>query len=298
MTYASGGKIQASDYNSLIATINQIFGTGSGNSGYGGNSLNVSPTSIPVVASMDSVEAQDWQDLRNAFADVANHQGTALPDALPSLSLLDQGDIITFFNTLNSTANNTAITNNRLIVAPGNTTISVKLTDLRTVSWSNFIRHEFDVIFASPDQARFFFNTGGKIRLSASRVGGSSTPQNTSWSGALTSNSPYEFSGTEYFALTGTFTTQRQVVASSGGSAYAYSGNMWTITARRVDSQGPNGSNGSTLRFRSDFLDGYSGMVDSVSGTFTSTIEEVRSTGIFVRPSPTFTTVTGLSSGT
>lgn len=293
MVYSSGGLVEASDYNTLINNINQIFGTGFGDSGYGGNSTNVSLTNLIDVISTESIDAVDWQNLRNAFADAAAHQGTVLSDALPDLSLLDVGDIVTFFSALNSATNISDLTNNRLTVAGGNTTVTIKLTDQRTTSWTTFIRHEFDVTFSSPDQARFYFNTGGQIRINASRSGGSGSSQNSSWTSLLSTNSPYNFTASEYYALTGSFAVQRQV--SAGG---AYANNSWTILARRIDSPGANGSNGSVIRFRSDFLDGHSNVFfDTIDGTFTSSIEEVRSTGVFVRPSPVLNTVTSLTAG-
>lgn len=298
MVYAQGEIVEASDYNALISAINNIFGIGNGNAGYGGNSTNVSLSALINVNSAESVDAIDWQNLRNSFADVATHQNTVLPDTLPSLSLLDVGDILTFFASLNSSSNITAVTNNRLIVGAGNTTITTKLTDQRTDPWSDFIRHEFDVTFTSPDNARYYFNTGGQIRLNASLMPSTSSPQNDSWEAGLSANSPYTFSAANYYSLTGSFTVLRQVIANGGGSAYAYTNNLWTISARRVDSPGSNGSNGAVIRFRSDFLDGHSNtFFDFVDGVFTSTIEEVRSTGVFVRPSPVFSTTQSISAG-
>jgi len=298
MVYAQGGLVEAADYNALISAINDIFGTGFGDAGYGGNSVNVALAELLDVTSIGSIDAEDWQNLRNVFSDVATHQNTVLPDSLPSLGLLDIGDIITFFTSLDSATNLTEITNNRTNVGAGNTTITTKLTDERLAPWSDFIRHEFDITFTSPDAARFYFNTGGQFRISASRTGGSSNPQNDSWTDSLTTNSPFILDASDYFGLTGSFTILREIVAAGGGSAYAYTNNLWTISAQRVDSAGPNGSNGAIIRVRSDFLDGHSNtFFDIVDGVFSSTIEEVRSTGVFVQASPVFNTTQSISEG-
>ena len=86
MVYSIGGTIEASDYNDLIAQINDIFGVGNGNSGYGGNSVNIPSFGDLVDASEgDDVTNEMWLDLRNAFEDCANHQDTTLTDGLPSV---------------------------------------------------------------------------------------------------------------------------------------------------------------------------------------------------------------------
>ena len=294
MTYQQFGLVEASDYNTLAASITELFGTGTGDRGYGGNSLNVSLTDLETSkATSESIEADDWRDLRNAIADLAMHQGTTLTDSLPALTLIEVGDIITFFSALESSTNLTDLTNNRLTVGAGNSTITTALTDVRTTAWTSFLRHEFTVTFASTENARFFFNTGGAVLLNASRTGGSASSQNTSWSTLVSTNSPFTFTAANYYNLTSAYVNLQSV--NSGG---AYSGNQWTISARRVDSPGGNGANGSVISFRSDFLDAYTSIYsDTVDGTFTSTIQERRSNNIFNRPSPVFATTVPLTSG-
>jgi len=301
MVYTSGGLIQASDYNTLAALINNVFGIGSGDSGYGGLSINTGINNLPTINIGDIIQSftsvpgspDEWKNLRNAFFDCALHQNTTLIDPLPSDTLLDDGDIITFFNTLNSTNNSTLLFNNRFNVNAIHLALSTTLTDIRVSPWSSFVRHEFTVDFGNSDNARHFFNTGGELRISASRVGGSATTQNTEWTNLLSANSPFIFNRLDYFSLTSTFSVYQTV--SSGG---AYTANNWSIRARRDDAVGPNGGNGSIIRFQSDFLDGHTNVFfDSIDGTLTSTIEQLKSVGIFPKPTPIFTTTVPISSG-
>lgn len=154
------------------------------------------------------------------------------------------------------------------------------------------------------DHARAFFNSGGTIRISALRTGGSATIQNASWDSILPTNSPFVFGRAEYFALTSAYEDLRPQVQPIGGSgpysafgAYALL-NIWTLQARRDDAQGPNGGNGAVIRISSNFLDGNTNAPDSVDGTFTSTIEESKFNDVFDISSPIYNTILGVETGT
>ena len=78
MTYQAGQKVQASDYNTLITTVNSIFGIGNGSSGYGGFSQNVNVGELPTKNPSDPIVAEDWYNLRYAYLDCAEHQDVPL----------------------------------------------------------------------------------------------------------------------------------------------------------------------------------------------------------------------------
>ncbi len=304
MTHQPGDLIDIASYNNIITSVNTIFGTGTGSSGYGGNSTNVSVTDLPTVASLATIDNQEWLDLRNAQADVATHQGVALPAALPAVVDLENADTIQAFDDqtgpdnpageIDSAANLAAIVTNKDLSGGETLSVAIKLINERPSAWSSFIKHEFTVDFGSEDNARFFFNTDGEIRISASRTGGSATTQNTEWSSLVAANSPYNFTQADYFALTTGFVIKQ----TAPETTVPYTLNNWIIRAKADSIPGVNGGKGSVLRFSSEFTDGHTNIFfDQVDGTFTSTIEERRSTGIFVRPTPTFTTITPLTSG-
>ena len=58
MAYSSGGLIQATDYNGFASSVNGLWGTGSGNSGYGQSS-----TVPTVTGGTDTVTATQWATL-------------------------------------------------------------------------------------------------------------------------------------------------------------------------------------------------------------------------------------------
>ena len=83
MVFEIGGTIEAADYNQLAADVNKIFGTGVNDFGYGGDSTQLPAiVDLPEVADGSNVDNQNWVDLRNAFEDCAEHQGTTLTDVL------------------------------------------------------------------------------------------------------------------------------------------------------------------------------------------------------------------------
>lgn len=329
MTFASDQAITAADYNTLVDDLNAIYGTGNGDSGYGGNSASVvsTATDLPHITASSIIENEDWLDLRNAMADCADHQGTTLSNDLPLLTNLEDGDSVGFatdsaplFASLNGTPPNnvTELTTNRLNSVSNNFTLSTKLSSVRTTAWGSspsIITHEFTVTFTDSDHARYFFNTGGQLSFSASRANGTVSSQNTEWTNMLSLNSPLTFSAADYYALTASFVANTTVYASSlttYNNPVAIEGekNKWIINARRDDAAGANGGNGSILRFQSQFIDGFTGptqdalgtpgfpvggLADGVDGTFSSSINQKISTEIFNIASPTYATITELS---
>ena len=326
MTYTLGGTITAADYNSLIASVNAVWGQGTGDSGYGGRSKNVlsNTVNLPSLAANDVVENEQWLDLRNALADCAAHQGTTLPDALPSLADIEDGDPVEYFPTLMSAANIALLTTNRFNIDLLNYELITKLSSTRTTAWGTgnlgqpvTITHEFTVSFTDSDHARHFFNTDGDIRFAASRTGGSTSPQNQSWTDMLASHS-FIFTHTHYYALTTSDVTLAKFYPSAtttygNPDAVDADKNSWTITARRDDAAGPNGGNGSIIHFKSIFYDGFygptedglayppypatpvGGLPDLVDGILTSSISQKRSFEYFNIPTPVYTNIVQLN---
>lgn len=321
--------ITAQSYNDLVADINLVYGIGTGDAGYGGNSSSVisSAADLPGTSIGAVVDNAQWLDLRNAFDDCAKHQGTILSSPLPLITNLEDGDEIGFgpdaaplFANLNGPPPNnvTELTTNRLNFDILNFENSTKLTSVRTASWgiSPFmITHEFTITFVDSDHARHFFNTGGEFQISASRTGGSASAQNTAWTDLLNAGGTTIFTGIDYFALTGSYVV---FIAEFASTSTTYANpialdsekNKWIMSIKRDGAVGPNGGNGSIIRVKSEFTDGFfgptqdalgppgvpvGGLPDSVDGVFTSTISQKRSSVFFNIPSPIFTNIVQLA---
>jgi hypothetical protein len=175
MTYSVGGLIQASDYNGFVNTatpnLNQIWSTGSGNSGYG-------QTSLSAVNVGDIIDDSSWSSLINTISSAAAHQGTAISAITPP----NVGDLIQFYSALQTNLN--SVNTGRLNAAAVGTDITQ--TGTRTSNWGGAVgitavTSTITVTFSDSNQARYFFNAGGTVRITCSRSGGAGTPQDTAW---------------------------------------------------------------------------------------------------------------------
>lgn len=187
MAYQQGDTITATDYNNFVANVNVVIGTGSGDQGYGLNE-------VATVSVGSTISATQWNNLLTGLQNGANHQGTTLTNA--SNSVTTGGNILPLSNL---GADITLINTNRLNAAGSNMSTGIAGTSsTRTTAWSGQVQHAFTVTYASANAARYFFNSGGKIKFAFSRSGGSSTNQNTSWTNQLSDL------GTVSFAANGT----------------------------------------------------------------------------------------------
>lgn len=313
MSYQDGSIILATDYmafrgpkgpneaysdaaeatNKLAA----LVGVGFGQRGYGQTGA-----TLPVVTVNTAVRASTWNNLRSAMATINTHTGLGL-SLQPAISVGDlivandgrpqYADLPTLISTLDS---------NRFLIDPGQSSVTVVLTSSRSTSWTNSITHEFTATFQSEDLARYFFNSGGEIRLAGSRTGGATNGPNTAISDLLTSVGTVKigavstsYTGTGgtvassigYYQLSGAY---QQVFTHSGSGPYANV--SYTVTARMENYGGVNGGNGSLIRVRAVLsLAGYTTV--SVDGTTTSTISSLRSVNAVTATNPTYATIIG-----
>lgn len=292
------------DTTTFVNDLNFVYGLGSGTTGYGQSQF-TTPTFNQEVSTADLF---NW---KGSISDMASHQGIILAPPLPADSLIQDPkpwDAEGFFNTLLTNLNQVELA--PTLVSGGSTVVTVNpdgVDQTRIAAWSSTVDHHFTVAFVDQDHARAFFNAGGQIRISASRTGGSVTTQNTAWD-SLLSTVPPAFIGTDYFNLTTSYTTFFATEDTSGG-AYDIqpAPNKWTILAKTNTTVDPEarGGNGNVITFQMQFLDQHLPLgsspwpigPDFIDGTFTSTVSEKRATDIFVKPQPSYTLITPLTSG-
>ena len=180
MVYASGGLIEATDYNGFVASVNAVWGTGSSDSGYG-----QSTTLSTVTAASSTVTATQWSDLITRIDSMKNHQNAAAPGS--GITKPSAGLTVSYLSTLSTQIAN--ITTNRLNntgdgngvnIAGGTITIS-NLTGFTTTR-----TQEFSLTFASYNQMRYFFNTGGYVTVTAANSAFSGNTKSTDWQSLVT----------------------------------------------------------------------------------------------------------------
>ena len=165
MTYTSGSLIEATDYNTFVSTggdnINEVWSTGSSDSGYG-------QSAIATVAATNTVTATQWASLVNTIAAMANHQGSTITARIAPVT----GNTISILSAV-STDITTCKTNRLNAVASGTqftgwTGTSAKTTATSGATWSITFTHT--ITWASANAARYFFNAGGLIKWETSKT--------------------------------------------------------------------------------------------------------------------------------
>ena len=158
MTYSAGNVIVASDYNGFQTNLDSIWGTGTGDSGWG-------QTSIAAVAASDTVTATNWATLVNNLSLTGAQTGTTITARTAPVT----GNVVAIL--ANVATDITSCTTNRGN-APSAGSVSTAWTGTNSVtagtgsgqaSWT--IQWSQTVTFASADAARYFWNAGGRVRL-------------------------------------------------------------------------------------------------------------------------------------
>jgi hypothetical protein len=150
MSYSSGGLIEATDYNGFAASVNALWGAGTGNRGYGQS------TTLSTVAATNTVTATQWATLIARIDSMRQHQS----GVTSGLTQPIVGDTITFLSTLSGQIS--TIDTNRL---SRNVSVSSLVTANATGTWNgtNLAVRECSFTFASADAMRYFFNAGGTV---------------------------------------------------------------------------------------------------------------------------------------
>lgn len=272
MAYAPGDDIRASHYNGFRDQINDFWAVGNGDMGYG-------QPDLPTVFIGKLVEGVEWQDLINSVEMMASHQGSTLPSDWAGPTFFEKGDVVVAhegtvrpFNPAGYDLQPglTLVQTNYLNVNPANQTLlSSAFSSNQTITWGDTLEYTFTVEFSDEDNARWFFNTGGQIRITTERTGGTSTPpnstQNQSWTDLLNAVGTISFNydtttstgigssgGIGYYDLTNAFQT-----CWSANASGAYSANQFRVQARSTTITGVRGAKGNTIEFRLQFLDNH-----------------------------------------
>lgn len=250
--------IKFTDYTSIRNAVELVLGSGAGNSGYGQQILS------SAVVEGNKVTINEWSNLRFDILNTGLHQDGSYPTTFIKAA----GDTIRYNATTEPVAYYSTLatnfTNNRFVVGSGQNAISSASSAVFNNSWTTSVGTTITVNWASANAARFFFNAGGQILVSASRSGGVGTAQNTSWTSLLNSAGTQGFgannpgtgttpvSGTNWYRTDTNFRTYYSTTASS-----PYGANTYSLSARNTTVANNSGGTASALQIRVNFSDGY-----------------------------------------
>lgn len=268
--------IRVPDYNDIRSTIINVMGTGSASFGYGQTVY-----SLPVSVG-EFVSKPQWDALRYDIVNAIVHQ-TGTP---PTIYEPAAGELIRYASNLPnfqySTLANQANTN-RFDIGAGRYAVEPKGTRTGVVSFSSNLSSTVIVSFNNADQARYFFNSGGKIRFSSQFVDSLGTSQSAGWSTILQNLGTVSFGGTSPAVNFYTLTNSPQTFYQQGISG-TYSMNTWRLQAFCNVANNASGT-ATTITFYSTWIDSYTdpGLPppgDLVQGTMTLNVSQLRATGV------------------
>jgi hypothetical protein len=307
---ATGQLIRASEYNAIRVKVEQILNTGGTvgeTRGYGQPML-----SSPVEAVNDVISREDWEALRRDIINIKIHQENPRNNlnqpVVPDVIQIPVGEPIRFGSSNPNTNFNTLIDQlipTRLQIAQGRAQISeVPDTPVeRTDPWSTQVSCNIEVTFPGytrPDgyvvspsnHARFFFNSGGRIRLYSRREAGAPKLQNNSWTTLLVQAGIREIaalqpSNLHFYNLTDVYQTLYEIAGSG-----PYAANVYRIEAK---CNVPSNSQGTATKIflRVFWIDDYNDPFpteeppDEVDGLLRLFVEEFKATG------PIFNSISG-----
>jgi hypothetical protein len=301
------------DYNNIQEKVGLVLGGSSvANATNGwGQQVQSSP-----VSESSRVRITEWNNLRNDIINSWLHlYNTTPPLVSVAANAIVRGNILNApYAQYDSYAN--VISANRFGVHPSQSVVSEQARSDTAwpgpfgLVWSGRVYSVILATWPSSKSAREFFNSGGEIRISSTRTGGSPTSQNSSWTSLLASSGSRAFGGNKpgkgtdpndglnFYRLRNSFDTWYQASSSN-----PYSSNTYKISARSPGVE--DNSTGTTLsvEFLVEWIDDYTaggGAADQVDGVLSvvaSTLTAIGSlvpagTGTFTVTSPTITVST------
>ena len=297
--------ITAARINNLQSLIALILGTGSGQNGYG-----QTVTSVPVNNTGDIVEAADinaiYADILKARVHQVGIGDIGIAEIVQNLNIVAE-NTSSFINNDGVTSIDpdgfkkgladfeavmTQVQADKSIMHPTQAALEPGISSARSSTWNGLIYHEVIVTFTSADARRFFFNTGGELRISANNTG-ASTPKGLDWNQLCSQVGTIKFNSANTIAtdgngasignynLTSAFQNIYQKVGS-GTYSSIYAGNIYTVKARSdIDTR---------IIFRIEFNDVvFDNNIDNnVDGRLSSTIQHLRAAGDVSVPAPSY----------
>lgn len=303
---AVGDKVRIPDYNTIRNLVVKILGPGAGNYGYGQSFVS------DVVPEGRIVQVAEWEALRNDILTCWRHQtGAAATAALPvSGETVRYGSNVPNFQ---YSVFSSSLESTRFAIAAGQYSTAVLGTGSKTVTFSTSYSATVTVNFTSANEARYFFNAGGKIKFNSTfaPAGASPTQQNNSWKDFLPTVNSCEFGGgspsVNFYSL-----TLSPIQWFTQSATTPYSANKFRVLAScNVSSNAAGGA--TQVVFTVIWDDSYTDPVpggglpqslfppgDSVSGTLGLTVTKIQPGGTrypdlipdsFVVPGPSSTSV-------
>lgn len=292
MTVGVGLLIEAADYNAIRAKVSAIMGIGSGSTGYG-QALYADAD----VSNGQLITATQLNNLQKDIIRARLHQvGTGLTGLTAANPVAVSGAVIWASGFSSLDADITSVVSDaaeKYKLHATQLSSETIITGTRSTAWNGTLTHTATLTFAgyttptpptstlvvsNANHARAFFNSGGKVRISASLTGFSATSKNSVWDTMFSQIGEviFDYDTTTYTGSSGTgssigwydLTTSNQIIFQKAAPAGSYAENLYVIRARRDASS-------TQVIFTIEFQDndtGDPGIDENVDGTLSSVI--------------------------
>ena len=297
--------ITAARINNLQSSIALILGSGSGQNGYG-----QTVTSSSVNNTGDIVEAADinaiYADILKARVHQVGPGDIGIAEVVQNLNIVAE--------TTSSFVSDAGITSidpdgfkkgildfeslmaqvqaDKAVMHPTQSALEPGISSARSSTWNGLVYHEVTVTFSSADARRFFFNTGGEIRISANNTG-AVTPKGLDWNELCSQVGTIKFAAETTTSTTGggslignydLTSAYQDIYLKIGSGTYSsvYAGNIYTVKARSdIDTR---------IIFRIEFNDVvFDNNIDNnVDGRLESSIQHYRASAGVTVPAPSY----------
>ena len=247
MAYTSGDSIEATHYNDFAASVNAVWGSGTGERGYGQTST------LSTVSAGNTVTATQWATLVARLDSMRNHQG-GVGSGITQPTIGDSIEAIA------------AVSTNVALVDTNRRDNNVGVTELSTANatgatgWTSNAVRECTFTFASAAQMRYFFNGGGTITFNAISSAFSGNTKSDNWDTIANAASATVTNAHFWDSLS----TSNFTITSNTGSGADYGSNVLYLQARLDAAAGSS----TVITLRGYFVDGAAdGFDDTVTGT-------------------------------
>jgi hypothetical protein len=267
-----------------------LYGVGYGDRGYGQSSPALTAVATGQVAT-------NWSNLRSVLSTLCAWQDTSTT-LLPSAAGVAQGAAFVAYPTGETPSIPDLLAlldTNRLAYQAGNMALTVgAASSTRGSTWGSStsgITCEFSVTFADENAARYFFNTGGELRIALEHTS-TLISQDSNWNAVLNNlnaafraNTTVRLTGSTgtaqsigYYQLTTSYQTIYDGINTGTG---AYSANDYLIEAKALSITGSNGAKGSVVYFRVTLTDEHTNAFsDSVDSGTKATLSHLRANAV------------------
>lgn len=240
--------VKASDLNAIRTKITKVLGTGVGSYGYGQTIYSSD------VTAGEKILKSHWDAVRYDIFNALVHQTGTTGGSIATITsgqiiTDDAGDPYQNWNYWAGIAENNRFDANGLINA-------ANITATTASSWSSSAEVTFTITFSSADNARYYFNGGGQIRITPTRENGTVSQQNNAWTELLSSVAGTSFGGNafdpvNFYSMTNSYQEYFQKAYST-----PYSANSIKMEAKTDVADNSLGT-ATVIDIRVTLLDGY-----------------------------------------